>query len=335
MNWIRFLILILFLNGGIATTGCNSAIQNGTEFSIKHFSQSYYKGQDKLDVLFVVDNSLGMLEEQTKLGARIESFLGNLEGIEWQVGVTTTDTSAHAIFGLRGELLQFSNGEKMLTAQSSDYQNLFLETITRDEDIKICQEDESISCPSRFSRPFKAILGAIEKRDNLNQNFFREGADLAVVIISDTDHSTVNDTTTVDGVLAEFHSVWGYSKQLRVYAMIIEPDDQGCFETQSGQLNATTDAAYGTQIADLVAETLGQTGNICQDDYGDSLAAVGSDARQLVRSLYLENEPVPSTVTIVFEPAENKVSWTVDGQTIQFDESLKPDTQLTVEYNSK
>lgn len=317
-----------------AILGCNS-YQNGMEFSIKHLSQSYYKGADKLDILFVVDNSLGMLDEQEKLGTRIENFLQKLEGIQWQVGITTTDTSAHALFGLGGKLLRFSNGDQILTSDSPNYQELFLETVSRDEDIKICQDDPNISCPSRFPRPFKAITGAIEKRDTLNQGFFREGADLAVIIISDSDHSNVNDETSPEDVVNAFRAVWGFEKQFRVYGLIIEPNDSGCLENQSNQLNGTTDAAYGIQIADLALETLGKTGSVCLDDYSESLADVGNDARELVHSLSLENEPMASSVQITFEPAENAVSWNVEGALVQFDENLKPGTQLTIEYNSK
>lgn len=47
-----------------------------------------------VDVLLVVDNSCSMVEEQDKLASNFRSFIDAFEGVDvdWQIGVTTTDT---------------------------------------------------------------------------------------------------------------------------------------------------------------------------------------------------------------------------------------------------
>ena len=47
-----------------------------------------------VDILFVVDNSGSMLEEQANMDQRIANFLSNLQGVSnWQIAVVTTDPS--------------------------------------------------------------------------------------------------------------------------------------------------------------------------------------------------------------------------------------------------
>jgi len=55
-----------------------------------------------LDVLFVIDNSASMVEETSALGLHVASFLSSLDGVDLQLGITTTsvDISVGATAGL-------------------------------------------------------------------------------------------------------------------------------------------------------------------------------------------------------------------------------------------
>lgn len=57
-----------------------------------------------MDILFVVDNSCSMSEEQMQLGTSLGTFFGNAtsSGLDYQNGVTTTDTDMR---GERGALI--------------------------------------------------------------------------------------------------------------------------------------------------------------------------------------------------------------------------------------
>ncbi len=47
----------------------------------------------KVDILFVVDNSASMKFEQQSMANRTSHFLSILKGLDWQIGITTTDPS--------------------------------------------------------------------------------------------------------------------------------------------------------------------------------------------------------------------------------------------------
>ena len=49
----------------------------------------------KVDVLVVVDNSGSMSVEQSNMGMRFASFLSRLQGLDWQVGIVTTDVQTN------------------------------------------------------------------------------------------------------------------------------------------------------------------------------------------------------------------------------------------------
>ena len=50
--------------------------------------------RNTVDILLVVDDSCSMAEEQAKLANNFEAFIAAFQGIDvdWQIGVTTTDT---------------------------------------------------------------------------------------------------------------------------------------------------------------------------------------------------------------------------------------------------
>ncbi len=79
----------------------------------------------KVDILFVVDNSGSMYEEQGRLSTALASFITSIGAIDWQIGITTTDVS-DGTYGLKGSLLPFAGlGSKVLTKRSPNYATAF------------------------------------------------------------------------------------------------------------------------------------------------------------------------------------------------------------------
>src|SRR5690606_12181526 len=48
---------------------------------------------DKVDVLVVIDNSGSMKTEQQNMKSRFSSFIDKLSGLNWQLGIITTDVT--------------------------------------------------------------------------------------------------------------------------------------------------------------------------------------------------------------------------------------------------
>lgn len=81
----------------LAGAGCTE--YGYTERTAKDVFQQVRK--NTVDVLMVVDNSCSMFEEQDNLAANFSSFISAFEGVDvdWQIGVTTTDTADAAQSG--------------------------------------------------------------------------------------------------------------------------------------------------------------------------------------------------------------------------------------------
>lgn len=75
-----------------------------TEYSYTSATMTDVFQQNRMntvDVLLVVDNSCSMVEEQDKLASNFQSFIDAFEGVDvdWQIGVTTTDTLSEQYSG--------------------------------------------------------------------------------------------------------------------------------------------------------------------------------------------------------------------------------------------
>ena len=118
------------------------------------------------DVLFVIDDSASMSEEQVKLASNFQSFVDVLEGTyaDYQIGVVTTDVSADDAGALRGGIM---------TPDTPDLADALLAALDVGDDGDV---DE---------RGFDAARLALFS--GLNPGFVRGDARLNVVFFSDDD----------------------------------------------------------------------------------------------------------------------------------------------------
>ena len=282
----------------------------------------------KVDVLFVVDNSPSMSEEQDLLGTALSSFITSLGRIDWQIGVTTTDTS-NGTYGIKGSLLNLDGtSQKILTKDTPGFETIFKDTVKREEVIGC--NGITIPCPSSDERPLEAITMAINKRNSDNSGFFRDGADLAVVILSDEDERSTGGSGAMTGatVMATVVSAFGASKTFSAYGIIIEPGDSPCF-------SANGSGNYGLAAAGLSLLTGGVTGSICDADFGPALTSIGNRVRNLVKSVTLKYAPNPDTVQLVMSPFDSSLTWVIEGNQIRFNKSPKKGTKIDVVYLPK
>ncbi len=277
----------------------------------------------KVDILFVVDNSRSMLDEQMKLAPALNSFLSMIAKIDWQIGFTTTDVS-DGQHGVKGSLLPLKGASgKILTAATPNYAQVFANTVVRDELVN-CKDTD---CPSADERPLEAITLAISKRNGDNAGFFRDGADLATIILSDEDERSTGSGTSATDVVNTVKSAFGVNKTFTAFGIVIKPGDSTCYNRQ--QANGGN---YGTYASALALLTQGLTGSICDDDYGPTLASIGNRVREAVKSITLKVMPNPSTIQLKMIPFDPNLQWTVEGQTITFSYPPKAGTKIWVAY---
>ena len=85
----------------------------------------YQSATDKVDILWVIDNSLTMADEQAEVADKFGEFIQSIEstGLDFHVGVITTDMESTEVG--RGQLL----GEPPYLTRDDDYITAFQERI--------------------------------------------------------------------------------------------------------------------------------------------------------------------------------------------------------------
>lgn len=284
----------------------------------------------RVDILFVDDNSSSMEKDQLKLGQKFSSFLTGLNGVDWQIGVTTTDCSTGP-YGICGSLLPLTGSAgKVLSSGTSNYESVFLNTVYRPETVG-CQLRGD--CPSSNEQALVASMTAMDKRASDNAGFFRNDSDLAIVVLSDEDEKSNGPATATQAVTAQNHfkQIWPSGKKLSVYGIIIQPNDQTCLDTQVTEGGGF--AFYGTIVDQWSKLTGGITGSICDADYSSNLQNIGRQVRNISDSVELAKTPIAGSVNVVFTPSQG-ITWTVQGNRVLFSSAPSVGTRIEVFYDS-
>jgi hypothetical protein len=277
----------------------------------------------KVDILFVVDNSPSMQAEQKKLSQRLQAFMSGLKSTDWQIAFTTTDVS-NGSYGIKGSLLDLAGhaGQKVLTPAFADADTVFLKTVQRPE------------VGTSNEQPLKASILAMQKHSSESAGFFRSDADLAIIVLSDEDEMSTGHSksaTKPADVIAAFKAIFGTTKKLSTYGIIIQPGDVACYDKQKGSGNFAN-AFYGSHVSELSSVTGGLTGSICAQDYSQTLVDIGNDVRLLSNSFTLQSIPLAGSVEVALSPVQN-IAWTVSGNKVVFATSPQDGTVVQVKYN--
>jgi hypothetical protein len=128
------------------------------------------------DILFVVDNSCSMQDNQIELSASMGGFVDTLDisGVDWRVGVTSTDVDVSYGNPLAGRLIRQPDGTIGVSGATTDAATVLgdmmrLGTLGSGEEKGIAA----------------TYLAAEVLKDTDNAGFFREDAGLHVVVLSD------------------------------------------------------------------------------------------------------------------------------------------------------
>ncbi len=140
------------------------------------------------DIVFVMDNSGSMYEEQARMARAFPSLIERMElnDLEYRIAITTTDVStgvspyiAKYNSAKQGDFIKFADGSYYLTPKSKNIQSLFERAIQRPESL------DANNPGSDDERGIYAANMSIFK--NRQTRFFRPGSHIAWVFVSDED----------------------------------------------------------------------------------------------------------------------------------------------------
>ncbi|MFK7824705.1 MAG: hypothetical protein AB8G05_11140 [Oligoflexales bacterium] len=325
--------------------------------------------QTKVDILWVIDSSLSMAEEQTYLGANFSSFITALAASnqEFQTSVTTTDIcqgidyldssldqstlpplserACPFLFGgdastqLRGSFVG-EDGRKVLQASDLDLASKFSDYTNVGTN------------GSNFEHGLRATSMAVEKvLSGENENLMRSDAYLSVVIISDEEDEGIglnqydpslgfNPTTegwttfsyTNDDLIDYLNSVKGKGKY-SISTITGTREDDGSLCT-SGHSSPSEE---GTAFIDAADKTGGIVQSICDSNWADSLYQMGQDLNAQISQINLMKSPIDSTIKVYVNDEEYE-HWTfIEGNnSLKFNSDAipSPGSSIVVSYES-
>jgi hypothetical protein len=236
----------------------------------------------QVDVLWTIDNSCSMANEQDELAENfplfIDYFLGS--GLDYHIGVTSTDLDYKNRVGADGKLVVV-NGMN------------FIDTRTPSPEIVFAGMARLGTSGSGNEKGLGATFKALEeKRDTTNAGFYRDDASIHTVVISDERDQTPANLITE----SEFKDWYDGLKQ--------DNDDRtfSCIVNMSGY-------ERGTAYLNTAADIGGITWDITDEDWSEVLERLGIQASGL--EYFLSQRPVPGTVSVsVINPLGAEIRFT-------------------------
>lgn len=252
------------------------------------------------DVLWVVDSSASMEDEQAALADNFPHFIAFFfeRDLSFRVAVTTTNYMDAGSDGLDGD---FVGDPPWLHQDTADIDALFMERA-------MVGIDEG----HRFEKGLASAYGALAEPWPRTEDFVREDAHLAVVVVSDEpDHSERDFEDSDDFITWEPFSEWlnafkgeGQVRMTDLSAITgISPDGfddpAGCGETdEDNQWGPSGGAQRGDGYLEAASATGGTYVSICEEDWSDMLSRVGLIASGMMDSFTLSEVPVVETLHV-------------------------------------
>jgi hypothetical protein len=261
-----------------------------------------------VDILWVIDDSGSMTEEQNTLVNGFASFASEIEssGTEFHLGVITT--SFDYADPDRASLL----GDPPYLTPADDYQGLFPTRAL----VGIGGEDKE--------KGLEAAVWALQPTMNLpgaaNEGFVRKDAQMLVVIVSDEEDCS--DEGLLEGQppeacyqqMGELPPVSRFVTDLRSFK-----DDPSQVQVAAivGTSRSTCDEQYlGARYIEAAGLTGGLVGDICQSDWSTMLGDLGLNATGIRTRFQLSDAAQPETIVVHVDdtevPSDPTNGWTYD-----------------------
>ena len=285
-------------NGG-TTGGSTTGSSGGTTDEVTEVFHQADEETKQLDVVWIIDNSGSMSDEQTALGINFSAFIDDfiLKDIDFKMAITTTDTSSES---KKGKMVAGSD-VKLTSAMAqtdpiqfkADFKNL----------IKVGTSG------SGFEKGLAASEGFMEKYSN---SFVRPDAYLAVVVVSDEEDQSPKAVAEYTDYLKTFKASAGLVK---VYSVV------DVNNTNVGQGGISTGSERYKEASN---RTAGLIANI-RDDFYNVLTEMGESIINLLDSFALANAPVDGSLRVYVNSVET-TSFTYDAATlsIKFNQGSLP-----------
>lgn len=259
----------------------------------------------RVDVLFVVDNSLSMADDQSLLADNFDRFIASAfdDGdLSFHVGVTTTDV----LGGTGGPLV-----DGFLTERTSDLAARFASQAL------VGIEGGGLELGLEAMRRALEDLGS-----SRNAGFLRDDAALSVIIVSDEEDN---------GGLAEVQP--SLQRPVESYVEALQGLKGGSIANTPVLVSVVVEPLASTRYRAVADAFHGVVLDIGTSTWGDDLSTVGAATFGLRRLFRLGSKPAPDSVSVTVDGAP-VTGFTVDreGQAVLLDRAPPPGAVVVISY---
>ena len=291
--------------------------QLGQSYSEDQFIQ---RTAERSDILFVVDNSCSMIEEQQALMTNFFEFAQFFvdSGLDYHIGVTVLDDANNqpAIGALFG-------GTRFIDNTTPDPVGAFTGNMTMGG-------DGSGMCEVGLEATFRALspVSSGGYSDTVNVDFYREDALLSVIIVSDEPDASTTPMFCSDYIgygefIPWFTTLKGsHSLDMIHFAAIVGDQPSGC---TSNWGDATAGDGY-TNVVSALGQDHATFFSICEHDWTEVMIRLGLEAAGLRTSFHLSQVPVEGTLEVFLDLLD-------DGNEVQLAEDPTYSQQHSYVYN--
>lgn len=251
------------------------------------------------DILFVIDNSCSMAEEQSNLASNFAYFATELYtlDLDFQVAVITTDNP-----DFRGDIM---------TPDTSDFEDEFISQVMAGTG---GSGDEK---PAEMAYQSTQLGGDAGP----GSDFLRDDAMLAMIVVSDEPDSSPSS----------------WSSYLRYFETLKDDTDNLVIHAISGDYPMGCGSASATNgIYEMTVATGGLYLSVCATDWASHLEALVEASAVDLSSFELTDWPVPESIVVRIDGINTTTGWTYNeaDRAIDFDESHVPEggSVIEVEY---
>ena len=280
------------------------ATQYGTAHLADEVTDEFEQaGNNWTDVLWVVDNSCSMGEEQISLAVNFAAFLDIVEvlDIDYHIAVITTDDPT------------FQGAVPIMTPSTPSVAQAFADAVNVGTTGSYIEQGYEMSA--------QALTPPLAAPGGHNDGFLREEAGLRVIYVSDEEDQSP-DTVTA------------YLQLLQ--GLEVNPDHV-ILSGITGQLTGCPGAESAPRYEQGVADTDGISSSICDPNWVNTLSNLAWLSLSWQDTFALSDEPVQETIEVELNGVPVYAGWHYDLviNAVIFDPSYVPDTGdlISVTYN--
>jgi Abnormal spindle-like microcephaly-assoc'd, ASPM-SPD-2-Hydin len=286
----------------------------------------------KVDVLFVVDNTASMVEEQPRFISALPAFAqaAGQRGVDLHAAITTTGIEpvantcpGGASGGEAGRFFPVDNSRpRILTSGMSDLATL----LQQNADVGLCAEVEKGLEAARRALTAPLVSSADDPRTPMpgdgNAGLLRDEAALAVVFVGDEDDHSPDEVAT-------------YVQALRTLKGVGQPQRLGIWAIAPGQSGCASAGGAGDRYAEAARMTGGDVLSVCEGNYAPLLRQVAERAFSPQDRFPLSTTPNPASLVVRVDGEERSVAdWEYSGtdNSVVFEQQPAPGARIEVQY---